>query len=147
MQVIKKYKADDGVEFLDANKCKEHEANCKLAKVIMSSLLVKPDSIDFSNGHGYIQHDRSEVLNTRNRFLEFIKRYTDHKWVQATIDGGTDVHPSYVDRMLGESVPTSIWKHWHRFSCIDSQFREWGQPFYANHPEGAKQIQLNREGE
>lgn len=143
MQTITKYKADDGVEFLNASECELHEANCELAEAIMRTLPKKPDSCDFSNGGGYVQHDAETLLKARNRFLEFVKRYTDHKWIQQSIDGGMDIDCSWAGRIIGECAPSSIYKHWCRFGCVDKSFREWGQPYYALNPEQGKQIRLN----
>jgi hypothetical protein len=144
MKTITKYIADDGMEFINATDCAEHEHNLGLALGIMSLLPKRPESCDFSNGNGYIQHDKDRLLSVRNDFLEFCKRYSDHKWIQETIDKGFDAHPSWAGRILSECLPRSIYKHWHRLSCIDNQFREWGQPYYADHPEQAKnQSKLN----
>ena len=143
MEKITKYKAADGVEFLDEIECKLHEVNCDTARHIMSALPAKPDGCDFSNGSGYIQHDKDLLLKTRNRFLEFAKRYTDASCIQQTIDKGFDVHPSWAGRVLGEMLPYSIGKHWYRFETISDDFREWGQPYYAKNPSEAKQVRLN----
>ena len=143
MKVITKYKAYDGVEFTDEKLCHEHERNCDTASNIMVSLPENPDSCDFSNGSGYLQHEAGLLLSVRNEFLEFTKRYTDHKWIQETIDKGFDAHASYESRILGEVLPNSIHKHWYRFSCIDSECREWGQPCYANNPQDGDNLRLN----
>lgn len=143
MEAITKYKAFDGLEFNDADACAEHEANCKEADQIMSQLPAHPDTCAFSNGGGYLQHDKDLLLKVRNQFCEFAKRYTDHKWIQQTIDKGFEAHASWVDRLIGETAPRSISKHWYRFMCIDSEFREWGQPYFTKNPNKAEQNQLN----
>lgn len=145
MEVITKYKADDGLEFTDEELCIIHECNCNYGKSIMKKLADRPDSCDFSNGGGYIHHDSLHILSVRNEFLEFCKRYTDHKWIQETIDGGFNVDPSWAGRMIGESAPNSIYKMWYRFSCIDKHGREWGHPYYVINPYKAKNVRLNKE--
>jgi len=119
--------------------CLEHEENYKLAEKIIQPLGDRPDSCSFSNGSmGYIQHDRREALRVRNELLEFFKRYTDHKWIQETIDKGWDADPSWVSRIISEYLASSIFTlTWHRFSCIDSKGREYGQPYYKNNPDEA----------
>ena len=139
MKTLTKYQAEDGLEFTEAAECRKHEANLEEVKIIMSQLPVRPDGCDFDNGGGFIQHDKDVLIAVRARFCEFAKRYTDDKWLQQTIDLGLDAHPSYVGRLIDDCAPNSIGKHWHRFMCIDSQFREWGQPYYANHPEKGEQ--------
>lgn len=143
MDIITKYKSFDGVEFLTALDCEEHEFNLKQANLIMSELPDRTDSRNFSNGMGYIQHDSESILKVRNKFLEFCKRYTDMEWIQETIDSGFDVDPSWAGRIIDESAPRSISKLWYRFSCIDKQCREWGQIYYANNPDKAELKRLN----
>ncbi len=144
MEIITKYKAHDGREFLDSDECAVHEQNCTIALGIANKLPGKPSGCDFSNGSGYIQHTRDNVLNVRNEFLEFVKRYTkDISIIQQTIDKGFDAHSSWAGRIIDECTPNSISKHWYRFMCIDAQFREWGQPYYADNPDKAEQVQLN----
>ncbi len=93
MEIITKYKAFDGTEYMNEIECVEHESSCKLADLIISKLPRAIDGCDFSNGDGYIQHDYSVILSVRNEFLEFCKRYTTMHWIQETIDGGFDVDP------------------------------------------------------
>lgn len=144
MEKIIKYKAYDGREFLDSDKCADHEQNCTIASGIVNKIPSKPNGTDFSNGSGYIQHDEANVLAVRNEFLEFVKRYTgDINTIQQTIDEGFSVHPSWAGRMIDECAPNSISKHWYRFMCMDDRFREWGQPFYASNPDSAEQVCLN----
>ena len=144
MKTITKYKAFDGSEFNDKEKCITHEANCRHGLSIISKLPAKPDSCEFSNGGGYIQHDFNEVLNVRNEFLEFCKRFTNHKWIQESIDGGFGVDSSRAGRVIGECTPNSIYKIWYRISCIGKDGREWGQPYYVANPDRAKDIRLNK---
>lgn len=143
METVTKYKAFDGSEFTDRAECMQHEENCAIAEKIMRQIPLKPDGCDFANGSGYLQHSSNTLLQVRNEFLEFCKRYTSHKWLQETIDKGWDAHGSYAGRILDECAPRSISKHWYRFMCIDSDFREWGQPYYASNPDQAKQVRLN----
>ena len=143
METITKYKAFDGKEFTDVEHCTEHEANCAEATRIMRLLPERPDSCNFTNGSGFLRHDKKIFLAARKNFCEFAKRYTDHKWLQDTIDRGLEVDASWAGRIIGETAPSSIAKHWHRFMCTDAELREWGQAYYAIHPEKAKQKQLN----
>jgi hypothetical protein len=143
MEIVTKYKAFDGSEFTSEAACIQHEQNCNIAEKIMQGIPKEPDGCYFANGSGYIQHDKSKLLQTRNEFIEFCKRYSSHKWLQETIDKGWDAHSSWAGRILDECAPRSINKQWYRFSCIDSNFREWGQPYYANNPDQAKQVRLN----
>lgn len=141
METVIKYKAFDGREFFEREEAAEHETNLTEAQEIMAKLPAKPEGCDFTNGRGYIQHDNS-VLDVKIEFLEFVKRYTDHHWIQQTIDDET-VHSSYASRIIGECAPNSIDRMWTRFTCMDNRLREWGQPFYADNPDKAQQVKLN----
>jgi hypothetical protein len=143
MEIITKYKAFDGIEFVSSNECVRHENNCKEAIEIMKPLGYLNDSCDFRNGFGFLQHDKNVIELSRINFCEFLKRYISHKWLQETIDKGIEVDASWVGRLLSESVPSSIYKHWYRFMCIDKEYREWGQPYYALHPTEGNDIRLN----
>jgi len=143
MEIITKYKAFDGVEFLSAPDCEEHEQNCHIANEIMKALPSRPNSCEFLNGEGYIQHDEILLLKVRSRLLEFVKRYAEHDWIQQSIDRGFDVDESWAGRIIGECCPDTVYKYWYRFTCIDSSFKEWGQPYYSTHPDEGEQNKLN----
>lgn len=142
MEVITKFKANDGVEFVAESDCLAYEDACGDIDVIIGMLPEKPDTCEFSNGSGYIQHSMDNFMKARNAYLEYVKIYTDHKWIQQSIDQGLDAHPSWVAR-ISECFPDYIAKKWYRFQCVDNQLREWGQPYYANNPEDTTALQLN----
>lgn len=108
---------------------------------IINRLGSKPESCDFSNGCGYIQHKKETFLSVRNDLLELAKFYIDHKWIQEAIDRQT-VHSSYAHRLIGELSNISLNKAWYRIHCTDSRYREWGQPYYADHPESGTQQEI-----
>ncbi len=143
MEIITKYRAIDGVEFNDKDKCLEYEALISQVKLIMSQLQEKPtdDGCSFSNGGGYLQHSKTLVRKVKVQILELCKDYIDHKWIQQAIDDET-VHPSWVGRLVSDYGIRPLNEAWGRFSCMDKKCREWGQPYYANNPEEAKQIEL-----
>ena len=142
MKAITKYIAYDGREFTNEAECVTHEYNVDLAKNIMVALGDKPDGCDFANGHGYIRHYSPTANRARRDYLEFCKRYSDHKWIQQSIDDAS-IDTSWAGRIIGECAPPSISAMWNRFSCIDSEGREWGQAYYAANPEKGEQKQLN----
>lgn len=142
MEAIVKYKANDGTEFLDRLECEKYESLIKRVDHVMSPLVKIPDTIDFANGHGYIQQDDLKFKSVRMTLLHLMLEYVDHKWIRQSIDDDT-IHPSWVARYIGDTMYTPLYKAWHRISCTDEQFREWGQPYYRNHPEAGDQKQLN----
>lgn len=144
MKQISKYEACDGTEFDTEKECIAYEELMASVDSIMSKLPAKPndDGSRFSNGEGYIQHDKTILRQVKIQLLELMKKIVDHKWIQDTIED-ENVHPSYVGRLIGE-YGGPLNSAWYRFQCIDKQYREWGQPFFASNPEKAsKHTRIN----
>lgn len=144
MEVITKFKAIDGTEFKKESDCLKYELLIKRVDDIMALLPPKPndDGCKFSNGSGYLQHEKTVLRNAQLQLLEICKEYIDHKWIQQTIDD-ENVHCSYVGRLLSDYNIKPLNNAWHRFSCIDKQQREWGQPYFALNPNEGEQVELN----
>lgn len=144
MRKIVKYKAVDNTEFDFEKDCLEYEYLIKRVKAIMKVLpkLPENDGCSFSNGGGYIQHDRATLRKVKLELLEQIKKYVNHDWVQQTIDN-ENTHSSWVARLLDDYNIRPLRSAWYRFSCIDDLDREWGQPYYALNPTEGKQICIN----
>jgi len=142
MKEITKYKAVDGTEFNSPQTCTEYEALIDTVKDIMSELppLPENDGCSFVNGGGFIQHDLIILRHVKHSLLELMKKYIDHEWVQQTIDDD-NVHPSWVGRMVDDNRP--LRDAWHRIYCTDKLGREWGQPYYVENPDRAKQFCIN----
>lgn len=145
METITKFKAYDGVEFTNSNKCEEYEKQSREVEAIIIQLPQKPElpGGGFENGKGYLQHNEELFMKIRSELLEFAKKFTDHQWIQQSIDKGTDVHASWAGRLIDECGINALRKAWNRIMCVDSSFREWGQPYYANNPGKGKQVALN----
>lgn len=146
MEVITRFKANDGTIFDDQSKCMEYDLLISKTINIMSDMESVPQDTDFVNGSGFVQHKPEKVLEVKRKLLELIKTKINHDWIQQTIDalGTQNVHPSWVSRLLGDYGIKCLNSAWHRFSCIDSRYREWGQPYFANNPEKGDQKRLNQ---
>ena len=144
METITKYKAYNGLEFTDKSECLEYEAKCRIADEIISKLAAKPkdDGGNFSNGGGFLQHQKEVVDEVKKLLLIQANKESPHKWLEQTLHDST-VHPSWAGRMIDECCTRQLDIAWIRLSCIDADYREWGQPYYANHPKKGKQICLN----
>jgi hypothetical protein len=139
MKTIKIYETDSGVRFDTVAECTDYEQLEWRVKVIMDALPERPDGCDFANGDGCVQHDRDALHTAKIELLESAKAYTDHKWIQQTIDDPEGCHISYALRILSDcSKATPIYYALRRFDSIDSRFREWGQPYYSNNPHEAE---------
>jgi hypothetical protein len=135
MKTIKKFQADDGTEFTKESDCIAHEALCAEIDEIMRKLPNRPDDsgCKFSNGYGFLQHDPKTFWAVRDELLRIGNRLIPHKWFDQALEDRT-AHPSWVGRLIGESS-RPLDRAWSRIMCVDSNLREWGQPFYANNPD------------
>lgn len=140
--MIIKYRAIDGKEFENQGKCQNYEDLIDAVNKIMSRLKPRPvnDNNNFENGVGCIQHDPLILSATKKELLELMKLYINHHWIQQTIDDD-NVHTSYISRLLSDYGIRPFEQAWYRFTCIDRDNIEWGQPFFANHKGGySKQL-------
>jgi len=145
METITKYKAFDGREFIDADECAKYEAVSERIINTVAQLGEQPElpGCGFANGDGYLQHEEETFMRVRNGLCEIAYEISPHRWFKETIEKGLEAHESWAGRIISEIGNRSLDKAWHRIACTDSQFREWGQPYYASHPEQAKQVRLN----
>ena len=88
----------------------------------------------------YIKISKINIKELRIKTININKTKIKHKWIQQSIDDDT-IHPSYVGRIVDGNAPFS--KAWYRFMCIDKDYREWGQGYFALHPNEGKQVKLN----
>ena len=141
MKKVTRYEAIDGKEFDNEDECLDHDLLINKVNTIMAALPKQPDdgTCNFSNGSGYVQHDKATLRRTQVKILELCKKRIDHQWIQQTIDDET-VDPSWVARLLGDYNIRPLSYAWSRFSCIDKQHREWGQPYFAANPEKGTQV-------
>lgn len=151
MEEITKYRAMDGSEWTTPEQALAHEQVIESVNAAMEPLGKRPDDCAFTNGEGYIQHDKADVLKSRLAIHDLAKAGPLKRWIedQKAIHGKTDyqlaveVHPSWQMRMLdGGCSPLEC--AYGRLLCIDDQCREWGQPYYASHPHEAKMFQRNK---
>lgn len=142
---ITKYQADDGREFKTKEDCLAHELLCDKVAGIVSNLPDKPenDGCSFANGGGYLQHEKHALVSAKKALLSLANEISPHKWFVQSIEDDT-AHSSWAGRIIDDSEKLApINKAWYRIMCVDEQFREWGQPYFANNPNKAKQVRLN----
>jgi len=138
MKTIEKYIAKDLVEFTSKDECISYETLIDRVDNIMSVLpsLPKDDGCSFANGNGYIQHKKEVVVQVWNNLLDEFGGKIEHNWIRESKD--MKAHSSYVARLVGDYDIKPYWKAWQRMENIDKQFREWGQPYYANNTDKIK---------
>lgn len=135
MEVVTRYKAADGREFQSRDECIKRDELIKEVNTIMGSLKPTPDKL---NWEGYVQQDKQTVLSVRSSLYRIANRpgvLADWIKSQKMDHGKTDgdlvnAHPSWFGRMLdGGHEP--LGDAYSRLCCIDSENREWNQPYYA----------------
>lgn len=104
----------------------------ELQNRVDSVMGVLPKSINDLHADGkylmpYIQHIPEQVEFVQSEFLKLCAEvlgsgyYTDGKAHRQGIVG----------RYLDDSGNKILYSTWYRFMCIDDNYREWCQPFYA----------------
>lgn len=136
MKQITKYQASDGTEFYAKKECSDYEALIERINFIMARLKPLPEdkNCDFSNGGGFVQQSELSFKSVKFDLLCEIKKHINHKWVEHTMND-EGVHLSYVGRLISDKDIRPITSAWYRLMCTDKQYREWGQPYFAEHPE------------
>lgn len=138
MKSIIKYQASDGREFNVKANCLMHEAILRNIETVMQRLPKRPDTCEFENGHGFIQHDPAQVELVKNAIIDMWQGDDEVKL-------GARAHParfSILARFF-DDTDSPLSKPWWRLCCIDDKSREWGQQYFAANPDKGEQIQLN----
>lgn len=143
MRQIAKFVADDGAEFETIEECAAYEALTAEVAEVVSLLrpLPKLPGCSFENGAGFIRHDPVTFRRVRRTLLQIANRIHPHDWFTKSMDDES-IHPSWACRMISECCPRPLDRAWMRIYCTDKQYREWGQPFYAENPDKATQVEL-----
>lgn len=148
MEVIAKYKAFDGTEFLEEHECRSHESIVLQIEEAISELANRPTSIEFENGGGFIQHDKGTALRVRANLLEIAEKHftqkgsrSDAKWIRL-FTRNEYANPSRASYAIGLTKIQALINAWYRFECMTDDFREFGQPHYREHPEAAQNFNV-----
>lgn len=95
----------------------------------------KMGGCDWENGHGFVQQDKDAVISVRRQLLTIAARHIEHPWIVQSLENDS-VDTSYAGRLISEfKFLTPLYQGWIRISNIDKQYREWGQAYFALHPE------------
>lgn len=130
---LTKYKAIDGALFDEQEKCLEYESQLKDANSVEKLMKDKPNDCGFSNGGGYLQYTGNEYKAIHNAAFKVTSKYVDISG--CSVEG--------VNFILSREFHSPPLNHiWYRIWCIDRQYREWDQVYYANNPNEGTQKQL-----
>lgn len=150
MKTVTRYQADDGSLWADEAKARERDDLSRAVALAMAPLgpLFKNESgCDFANGLGYVRHDPGTVRAVKGALI-LLSHPVIGYWLDEQAAKGVDllaVHPSWFCRVI-DHYSDPLAKAWSRLWCIDEQGREWGQPYYADHPGEAESHDVVRVG-
>jgi hypothetical protein len=145
VKAVQKFLADDGTQFDTEHDAMQHESLCQEIWRLMQKLRPLPDlpHCEFANGAGYVQQIPADFLHVQAELARIAQRsfpsgnfshHFDHA-INATKPAGH----TFIGRLMDDGCPSPVSRAWNRIMCTDDQFREWGQPYYAMHPEKATQ--------
>lgn len=136
------YKANDGKIFNHKNDCEKYEFKMNQIEKIMQNLPQEPDSCNFRNGGGYLQHDPEIVKKAMIEILKLSE--IDFKEDKEKIfENPFSYRQSYYIGRVMTDGNNICWSAWCRFLSMDNKYREWGQPYFALNPDKGEQIRLN----
>jgi len=125
--------ADDGSRFDTEAACIEYEALCRKVREAISPLGPELEITSMS----YWQHNPEDVKQAWENFYDICKTELGGsiKWLHQK--SAHEVHPaSYLGRVLSESGKKCLSDAGYRFHTIDTEGREFDQPFWAYYREG-----------
>ena len=148
MRTLTIYEASDGSRHETEVSCLKYEAVIKEVADVMSKLRPRPsdDGCAFSNGHGYLQHPKDAFLGAQRELLRIARRsfradeFREH--FEHALQADAPVGLRFVSRAISECCPAPVDGAWRRLCCVDQQFREWGQPYYALNPDKGERVPL-----
>jgi hypothetical protein len=142
MKLITKYQADDGSEWSTAEQAQDRDLLCERVSAVMSAWPAHPenDGCEFLNGGGYIQLSEHLFDQVKDQLLDIIKERVDHKEVEQIRSKKAPLN--LVAMLISDCGMGPVNAAWRRLSCVDSYFREWGQPYFASNPDRGQQRQI-----
>lgn len=136
MKAITVYEAVDGSRWETEHEADDRDLHC--ARLAEISQLIKPvpNTTDFRNGHGYVQQDANCVRAFKTALLIEAGYGNEHIRNLMRQVGPEHLAPrGVVARYLDDNpLQADIRDLWRRLKCIDDDFREWGQVYFAVHP-------------
>lgn len=135
MEIISLFKTADGKTFSTPEEALEYES---IMREVQDFLLAfaENDTIDFSNGDGYIQHPSGTRDKMGKKLVELSNRWfkPDEPFINFTY---------YLGRLIDDNQMKCLNKLSYRIMCIDKDEKEWGQPYYANNKGSGADKKLN----
>lgn len=142
---VVQYISDDGRVFTSESAALQWETNVAVVKEIEDILGPRPD---LPHGGGYWQHTRETVRRFWGAVLKAsLGVFNAYPELQAQIKAAIDtdpssVHPGSIAGRIMDDTGSPLQSLWSRMMCIDPQYREWDQPYFALNPGRGEDIRL-----
>jgi hypothetical protein len=136
MEQITMYKARNGTIYKSETDAILEDTVQNAMDEIEKLLPETSGTVNFSNGCGYYQCDRSKVDQARREFLRIANIYFKPSEPFKFAD-------SIVGRYISDSGTKAFNSVCYKLSCIDDQYRMWGQIYYRLNPHEATDRRLN----
>jgi hypothetical protein len=142
-----KYVTEDENQFDSPIDALKHELLLYRVNDALSQLPPRPKSMEFSNGKGYILHNRYVAMNAYLQLVGIARDYIGEEMREV------ESRPGF----KGWGIETAEWFDFHfsrvgdnptlshafyRFRAMDSSFREWGQIYFALNPNEGLNVRL-----
>lgn len=150
MKELTVYVAEDGARFDTRDSCGAHDLLVSRCRDIEAQLRPTPkdDHLEFANGGGYVQQLDAAYTKVKDELLMLYSEHCDYSHsTMRHIDEARrrpcgEAGFSMIPRLFDSGDTRPIDRIWHRLVCIDSRCREWGQPYFATHPNEGKQREI-----
>jgi hypothetical protein len=126
MKEVSLFQAEDGSRFENLKEAKKYEAILNQVNAI-PFLNYEDDNCSFANGGGYIQQSKGIIKMAEDKLLELANEWFKPEKPFTNPRG-------IVGRYCCDSNMKALNRLYSRLQCIDSEGREWGQPYFANNP-------------
>lgn len=105
----------------------------EIINIVMDKLPPSTEKVLMNKSYGYkatpyIQHIPEEVEKAQKEFLEICSQVLNTDYYTK----GKVHRQGIVGRYLDDCGIKELYQTWGRFRCIDEEYREWTQPYYAN---------------
>ena len=139
MKAIIKYQANDGSEWESEDKALEREDLLIMIEDITKACL-KPTPRD-GNWVGYVQQHPAAVLDYKHTLMRIAKQegvYGKCAGCECIWDAdpkGIRHSGGIANRYIDDGGSEPLRRAWQRLSCMDENYREYNQPYYAINPD------------
>lgn len=136
MEAITQYRAEDGSIFSSMVECAKYETLAKRVALAMQPLGESPQ---LRMGE-WVQLDRQACLSAKRGLLVLIRERWKESDYAVLRNPDDEIHPmSFVGRLVCDCGIRCLERAWCRLMRINwDNYREYDQPYYANHPEEAE---------